>query len=152
MLTVKKLALSTLISSSLLFYPALQAAAETPQHVVKQPAGGYSVQVGDVLVESRLAGMGDADVRSTLARKLCRLLPDLPPGIELGSLAGNSPLGIGRIFKLQGENDGTVLVEETRFPGMADHILLPVSHTGMLTDKRVAGQTAAFLRHGKFDR
>jgi len=79
-------------------------------------------------------------------------LPDLPPGIELGSLAGNSPLGIGRIFKLQGENDGTVLVEETRFPGMADHILLPVSHTGMLTDKRVAGQTAAFLRHGKFDR
>ena len=79
-------------------------------------------------------------------------LPDLPPGIELGSLAGNSPLGIGRIFKLQGENDGTVLVEETRFPGMADHILLPVSHTGMLTDKRVAGQTAAFLRHGRFDR
>lgn len=79
-------------------------------------------------------------------------LPDLPPGIELGSLAGNSPLGIGRIFKLQGENDGTVLVEETRFPGMTDHILLPVSHTGMLTDKRVAGQTAAFLRHGKFDR
>ena len=52
MLTVKKLALSTLISSSLLFYPALQASAETPQHVVKQPAGGYSVQVGDVLVTS----------------------------------------------------------------------------------------------------
>lgn len=40
MLTVKKLALTTLISSSLLFYPALQASAETPQHVVKQPAGG----------------------------------------------------------------------------------------------------------------
>ena len=52
MLTVKKLALSTLISSSLLFYPALQASAETPQHVVKQPAGGYNVQVGDVLVTS----------------------------------------------------------------------------------------------------
>jgi hypothetical protein len=56
MLTVKKLALSTLISSSLLFYPALQASAETPQHVVKQPAGGYSVQVGDVLVTSFTTG------------------------------------------------------------------------------------------------
>jgi len=37
-------------------------------------------RVGNALVESRLAGMGDADVRATLARKLCRLLPDLPPG------------------------------------------------------------------------
>ncbi|WP_109110853.1 DUF2336 domain-containing protein, partial [Azospirillum sp. TSO35-2] len=36
-------------------------------------------RVGDALVESRLAGMGDATVRSALARKLCRLLPDLPP-------------------------------------------------------------------------
>ncbi|WP_448204493.1 DUF2336 domain-containing protein [Azospirillum sp. sgz302134] len=35
-------------------------------------------RVGDALIESRLAGMGDADVRATLARKLCRLLPDLP--------------------------------------------------------------------------
>ncbi len=37
-------------------------------------------RVGDALVESRLAGMGDSDVRAELARKLCRLLPDLPPG------------------------------------------------------------------------
>ncbi|MGP8588432.1 MBL fold metallo-hydrolase, partial [Salmonella enterica subsp. enterica serovar Jukestown] len=35
MLIMKKLALSTLMSSSLLFYPVLQASAETPQHVVK---------------------------------------------------------------------------------------------------------------------
>ncbi len=36
-------------------------------------------RVGDALVESRLAGMGDAGVRAMLARKLARLLPDLPP-------------------------------------------------------------------------
>ena len=36
-------------------------------------------RVGTALVESRLAGMGDAGVRALLARKLCRLLPDLPP-------------------------------------------------------------------------
>ena len=55
-------------------------------------------------------------------------LPDLPPGIELGSLAGNSPLGIGRIFKLQGENDGTVLVEETRFPAWPTISCCPFPH------------------------
>ncbi|WP_449225005.1 DUF2336 domain-containing protein [Azospirillum argentinense] len=36
-------------------------------------------RVGTALVESRRAGMGDAGVRGLLARKLCRLLPDLPP-------------------------------------------------------------------------
>ena len=68
MLTVKKLALSTLISSSLLFYPALQASAETPQHVVKQPAGGYSVQVGDVLVTSFTDGTVAQDLHKLLRR------------------------------------------------------------------------------------
>lgn len=38
-----------------------------------------SQKVGDALVESRLAGAGDADLRASLARTLCRLLPDLPP-------------------------------------------------------------------------
>lgn len=50
--------------------PAVPAAS--PRDVARR--------VGNALVESRLAGMGDADVRATLARKLCRLLPDLPPG------------------------------------------------------------------------
>ncbi|MBK3734400.1 DUF2336 domain-containing protein [Azospirillum brasilense] len=36
-------------------------------------------RVGTALVESRRAGMADAGVRALLARKLCRLLPDLPP-------------------------------------------------------------------------
>ncbi len=68
MLSVKKLALSSLISSSLLFYPALQASAETPQHVVKQPAGGYSVQVGDVLVTSFTDGSVAQDLHKLLRR------------------------------------------------------------------------------------
>ena len=47
-----------------------------PAHPAPEPA---SRRVGTALVESRLAGMGDAGVRAALARKLCRLLPDLPP-------------------------------------------------------------------------
>jgi uncharacterized protein (DUF2336 family) len=34
--------------------------------------------LGDALTQSRLAGMADGGVRQMLARKLCRLLPDLP--------------------------------------------------------------------------
>lgn len=47
--------------------------------LVDAPARGGTVgqRLSDALVESRLAGMGDADVRAALARKLCRLLPDL---------------------------------------------------------------------------
>lgn len=47
-------------------------------------------------------------------------------------------------------HDGTVYVAETRLPNAADHIILPVTHTGMLHDKTVARQTAYFLRHGCF--
>ncbi|MGA1860389.1 DUF2336 domain-containing protein [Azospirillum sp. 11R-A] len=60
--------------------PAPPPVREPPPAAAPQPGRSVARQVGDVLVESRLAGMGDADVRSTLARKLCRLLPDLPPG------------------------------------------------------------------------
>lgn len=34
--------------------------------------------LGELLTQSRLAGMADGGVRQMLARKLCRLLPDLP--------------------------------------------------------------------------
>ncbi len=50
MFTVKKLAISTLLAGSVLFFPAIHAVASVPQHVVKQQAGGYSVQVGDTIV------------------------------------------------------------------------------------------------------
>ena len=82
----KNLLFSTLISSSLLFYPALQASAETPQHVVKQPAGGYSVQVGDVLVTSFTDGTVAQDLHKLLRRTtpqnidalLAKKFPDQP--------------------------------------------------------------------------
>ena len=79
-------------------------------------------------------------------------LPPLPEGVMLGSIAGNAPMGVGRLFGLHGENDGTVLVAETRCGGMADHIVLPVTHTGMLNDGETAHQAAVFLRQGSFER
>lgn len=71
---------------------------------------------------------------------------------QLGVIAGTGRIGIGRIVAphLPRPNDGVVTVEETRVPGAADHIVLPVSHTGMLASRRVAEEAAHFLCHGRF--
>lgn len=70
-----------------------------------------------------------------------------------GVIAGNTPAGLGRLFaRFEGENDGTVAVEETRLPGIRDHIVLPVSHTGMVFSKDVVDQAAAFLKRAAFSR
>jgi pimeloyl-ACP methyl ester carboxylesterase len=72
---------------------------------------------------------------------------------EVGVIAGSSGFGLGRfVAKLDGENDGTVMVEETQLPGARDHLVLPVTHTGMLFSGEVAKQTAHFLHNGRFSR
>jgi pimeloyl-ACP methyl ester carboxylesterase len=73
---------------------------------------------------------------------------------ELGVIAGSRGVGLGRVIApgLPRPHDGVVSVEETRVPGMTDHIVLRVAHTEMLFSRPVARQIAAFLGHGKFDR
>ncbi len=70
---------------------------------------------------------------------------------ELGIVAGSQPIGVGQLLAaFDEENDGTVAVSETRMPGAADHIVLPVSHLGMLVSARVARETGTFLTQGRF--
>ena len=70
---------------------------------------------------------------------------------ELGIIAGSQPLGMGQLLAhFNEENDGTVAVSETRMPGATDHIVLPVSHLGMLLSTRVARETGTFLTRGRF--
>ncbi|HJS21201.1 MAG TPA: alpha/beta fold hydrolase [Steroidobacteraceae bacterium] len=72
---------------------------------------------------------------------------------ELGVIAGDLSLGFGRLVSdLGGPNDGTVTVAETQLPGATDHIVLPISHTGMLFSAAVAHQAAHFLARGRFER
>lgn len=72
---------------------------------------------------------------------------------EVGVIAGTMGLGLGVVIEnLPIPNDGTVAVEETRLPGIRDHLEIEVSHTGLLVSPLVASQTAFFLRHGQFAR
>ncbi|MEK6708194.1 MAG: alpha/beta fold hydrolase [Pseudomonadota bacterium] len=74
-----------------------------------------------------------------------------PQQHEVGSIAGCMSLGIGKLLGgLPHPNDGVVTVEETRLPAASDHVVLNVSHTGMLFSAGVARQVCAFLRQGHF--
>jgi len=72
---------------------------------------------------------------------------------QVGLIAGRRPLGLGRlIHPLPMPHDGTVRLAETELPGLADHIVLDTTHTGMLFSSAVAQQVIAFLRDGHFAR
>lgn len=71
---------------------------------------------------------------------------------EIGLIAGSRSAGLGRLFaELPQPNDGTVAVDETRLPGATAHLVLDVSHLGMLWSQPVAAAAARFLSHGSFE-
>ncbi len=70
---------------------------------------------------------------------------------EVGMIAGCKPLGLGAMLgHIEGAHDGTVAVEETRLPGLADHHVIETNHTGLLFSPEAAQQAARFLRTGRF--
>jgi pimeloyl-ACP methyl ester carboxylesterase len=69
----------------------------------------------------------------------------------LGVIAGTQPFGVGQFLaQFEEDCDGTVAVSETRMPGANEHMVLPVSHAGLLVSPRVAKETGEFLQHGRF--
>jgi hypothetical protein len=115
-----------------------------------------------VLLGSPCNGCGAADQLSrTRSGQLLlgRALPQwrLEDGVtvtsrtQVGAVAGTRRLGIGIfLVKLTSPNDGVVTVDETRIPGLTDHIILPVTHSGMIVSGRVARQVCSFLQSGTF--
>jgi len=70
---------------------------------------------------------------------------------DVGVIAGSTSIGLGQfVAAFDDANDGTVAVSETLLPGVRDHLVMPVSHYGMLLSSRVVDQAAAFLRRGEF--
>lgn len=89
------------------------------------------------------------EIRSTLERGY----QFLPGDRETGMIAGSRAVGLGMLVGGAGKpGDGTVSVRETLAAGLNDHLVLPVTHTGMLYSAEVARQAGYFLKFGSFDR
>jgi pimeloyl-ACP methyl ester carboxylesterase len=70
---------------------------------------------------------------------------------DVGVIAGTVPFGLGRLVAdFDEDNDGTIGVSETRLDGAKDHLIMAVSHKGMLVSAEVADQAAAFIKRGEF--
>ena len=148
------------------------ALRQGPAHLVGHSLGGVIAlqtlqqrgTAGDgrvVCIGSPLCGSQAARTlraRALTARYLGRSGPllergcaDWPAGVEVGMIAGTRPRGLGGLVaRFDEPHDGTVAVRETRAPGLADHLLLPASHTGLMFDARAVAHTACFLRQGRF--
>lgn len=83
-----------------------------------------------------------------LVQGLGELVPVVARHCRLVMIAGNKPFGLGRLLAdLQGAHDGTVVVAETAHPALHEHLLLPVSHTGLLLSAAVRHRIVRSLRH-----
>jgi len=132
------------------------------RHGLTLPAGRV-VLIGSPVTGNRVARRmaGHRVLRPLLGRSAGMLsagigdlgdLGELPGGREIGAIAGDRARGAGRLIAAHpGPGDGTVAVDETRLPGLADHCVLPVSHTGMVLSARVVAAVDGFLRSGAFD-
>ncbi|RMH94151.1 alpha/beta fold hydrolase [Lysobacter pythonis] len=142
-------------------------------HVVAHSLGGLlalraAARVGGerlgriVCLGTPLAGSRAADgVRTRipaggklLGRHLPLLLEGarmLPPGIEVGMVAGCRPLGLGGVVaKFDCAHDGTVALPETRIDGLTDHVTIHASHSGLIFSDVAVTQASRFLREGHF--
>lgn len=141
-----------------------------PRHLIAHSLGGivlaHLIERHPTLLASdtRVVLLGSPLAGSEVARRLARwalgrrlLAGSLVDGLDGKApawqarhtlmIAGTRPIGPGRLVPgaLEGPNDGTVAVAETRVPGLAAHRCLAVNHFGLLLSATVAEAAVDFL-------
>ncbi|WP_179736918.1 triacylglycerol lipase [Bradyrhizobium sp. IAR9] len=79
--------------------------------------------------------------------------PNALPAIDypVGVIAGSRFIDpVAGMLVLPKPNDGRVSVQSAGLAGMADHIVVKTSHTGLPRHAAAIAQTIAFLREGRF--
>lgn len=111
------------------------------------PNGGS--EVADLLSGYRLyrAFYGPAGLELTTARADAFPPVDYPVGVIAGSRFIDPVAGL---LVLPKPNDGRVSVQSAMLSGMADHIVVKASHTGLPRHAGAIKQAIAFLRDGRF--
>ena len=90
-----------------------------------------------------------------LAAQLGTRPEDLPkrlprPELPFGVIAGDDWINPAGPLWLPEPHDGTVSVESTRLEGMSDHIVMPYTHTFIVSAEPIVEQVESFLRSGRF--
>lgn len=70
---------------------------------------------------------------------------DWPFNAKLYSIAGDLPIGLMPLIVKGSQSDGTVLLDETKLNGMAEHKIFHLSHTSMIYSRQVMDYIAELL-------
>ncbi|ATC93051.1 PGAP1-like alpha/beta domain-containing protein [Pseudoalteromonas tunicata] len=74
---------------------------------------------------------------------------DWPFNAKLYSIAGDLPIGLMPLLEKGSQSDGTVLLDETKLHGMAEHKIFHLSHTTMIYSRQVMQYILATLKADK---
>ncbi|KAF1711119.1 cobalamin adenosyltransferase [Pseudoxanthomonas kalamensis DSM 18571] len=130
---------------------ALQALRAAPELPVRRVVCLGSPLRGSATARNVAAHAWSRPLLGYSAELLLDGLPTWDGAAEVGMIAGDVARGLGRLFaRPDGVSDGTVGLEETRLPGLADHCIVHSSHTGLVFSDQVAAQAGQFLREGRF--
>lgn len=103
--------------------------------------------IGGSAVARRLVGWGwHRRLLGAATPALTEGAGELPEGREVLMIAGRLAFGLGQVLPgLKGPSDGVVEMEETKLPGLAGHLVVPINHTGLLFSRRAVEAAVLFL-------